>query len=333
MSAIQIRTPIATQAQRLYNAPIDATEVHPSREAAEQYAAENPTAYAGQSISFFEDGVQKLAVVQPDGSIKDVGGTVIISDKSVTVNSGDIVSLTGNGSEANPIAIALYRALRITSLTATVLEKTKADGSAGGVGSGTEWEKGTVITAIRLEWLYADGNGLASQTITPANGVFNPSLEVEVRKVDITGLNINHNSTQANRRYILTARDNKNYPTGTAVTANREFSFLDSVYWGVSTNETITAAEILAASSALLDKRNQTRTFDCSGGRYIWFAWPSGHSGNPTFTVGGLPETTFNNNKQTISGFVNSSGYAVPTLDVYRTGFIQYGESITVIVS
>jgi len=70
MSSPQI--PITKQMQRQYSDPIDPTFLWQSKLAAQNYAATNPTAYDGQILSYLDEGIRKLAIVQPDMTLFEV---------------------------------------------------------------------------------------------------------------------------------------------------------------------------------------------------------------------------------------------------------------------
>ena len=249
--------------------------------------------------------------------IRDASGDVFVQEESVVVNSGDTISLVGDGSVGNPITLSMYKNLG-ASITATVLGTTCEPGGVV-TGSGREWEFGTTITAVKLNWGFTNGNGIVSQSLS---GPSVPTLDdLEIRTVDIDGLSI-----KSNTNFSITGRDNK----GTSASSSAGFSFLNSIYWGLSENPTITMGEISDGSVALASGRNQERTFTNCGGKYIWFAWPVSMPSNPKFNAGGFDSTGWN--EQTFPNFVNRSGLEVPMI-LFRSEYPQTAESVVVIVS
>jgi len=171
---------------------------------------------------------------------------------------------------------------------------------------GGEYEKGQTVNTVTLSWNY--NQPVTSQSI---NGM---ALSIGTTTTTLTSQNITSNLT-----YVLTAGDG-----GTTVTAETAIVFKYKRYWGASENENLNQSQVLALSSELSDDFVQTKTFNCTDGKYIWLAWPSEY-GVPQFKVSGL---TFSGMlKSTLFSFTNSSG-ATFSLDMYRTEDIQHGSTI-----
>ena len=100
--------PIAAQVQRQNKAPLDPTCVHPTRQDAEQYAAAYPTAYAGQTVSFSENGEQKLAVIQSDGTLKEAGCVCVNNKLKFIVDANEVVTVSVYDPEMHKAAIIEY---------------------------------------------------------------------------------------------------------------------------------------------------------------------------------------------------------------------------------
>jgi len=64
--------PITKKIQRRYPGALDITDVHLTREDAEYYALNNPTAYPGQIITFTENDIERAAIVQADKTILEI---------------------------------------------------------------------------------------------------------------------------------------------------------------------------------------------------------------------------------------------------------------------
>ena len=239
-------------------------------------------------------------------------GTVFVEEESVVVNNGDTISLIGDGSSENPITLSMYRNLT-ASITASVEARTDKNGGSGN-GSNLTWEKGTIISRIKLDWRFTNGNGIVYQSLSNTP----PLDDLEVISVVIDDLSIETNTT-----YTITGQDNR----GTNASANATIRFMDSIYWGLSTNPTITPSEILDASQSFADRFTISRQeFDCTGGKYFWFACPTNMIGNPKFVVGVMENSDFV--QQTIPDFHNKSGFSltpVGGLTIFRIGEIQHG--------
>jgi hypothetical protein len=61
--------PITKRIQRRYPESLDITEVHATRQDAEDYAMNNPTAYTGQVVTFTEDDAESASVIQADKTL------------------------------------------------------------------------------------------------------------------------------------------------------------------------------------------------------------------------------------------------------------------------
>lgn len=177
------------------------------------------------------------------------------------------------------------------------------------------YELGTVINSVALSWNVSKPE-LQSLNLK-RNGISllqNPALR-----------NYTDNSAvNSNATYTLDVNDGAGYPAS-AKTASLAYTFKHKRYWGVSDKTVLAIPDILALSGELADARTQTRTFNCSGGKYFYFAWPVGF-GTPVFKIGGLENTDFV--KQTIS-FTNALNYT-SNFDVWRINNIQTSDSITV---
>lgn len=111
-------------------------------------------------------------------------------------------------------------------------------------------------------------------------------------------------------------------------TKTATLAFLNNVYSGVSVNPRPTLAEITAGAPTLASSRARTLTFNCTGGRYFWFAYPA-RFGAGTFKVGGLSYTDAA--AQTVS-VTNTAGYTEDYL-VHASNVIQFGASISLVIS
>ena len=130
----------------------------------------------------------------------------------------------------------------------------------------------------------------------------------------------------SNKTFTLSANDDKN-----TVTKNATLSFLKRAFWFVNENENVDEATILSATnSALVSSRVMTKTFNCSGGKYIYICIPTSLcSGTVGFTAFGL-STSFVLTQ--MSKFNNQYGVNVP-MNIYRSLELQNGSNIEIKVS
>lgn len=171
-------------------------------------------------------------------------------------------------------------------------------------------EKGQIITSVNLSWS-VNKNNIVSQSIDQGIG----SLVTDVRNYGLIDQNITTNKT-----WTITISDGQN-----SATKSTSINFYNKRYYGVSPNTTLTDSDILAMSGEFSSSRIQNRIFDCTGGNYFYFAYPSSF-GTATFKVGGL---SFSDVVLSVQSFTNASDYT-ENYNVYRCGNLQTGSSILV---
>lgn len=108
--------------------------------------------------------------------------------------------------------------------------------------------------------------------------------------------------------------------------ASASVSFQHRRFWGASA--TASSIDLATLSSELSNSKAKTITYNCSGGKYFYYAIPKS-LGNITTTVGGLSYTGWVTEDRTIT---NEYGYQVE-YRIYRSGDIQTGSAITVVIS
>lgn len=93
-------------------------------------------------------------------------------------------------------------------------------------------------------------------------------------------------------------------------------------YWGVSTNASLTSAQVLTLGNSTWadSKAMGATTFDCTGGKYVYYVIPSS-LGTPEFWVGGLKNTDVVTTSATVT---NASGGST-TYSIMRLANIQTG--------
>lgn len=109
---------------------------------------------------------------------------------------------------------------------------------------------------------------------------------------------------------------------GRSNTAEIYYRFKYKKYWGTSSKSTLTNSDILAlGESTWADSRTMgATTFDCTGGKYVYYVIPSS-LGTPEFWVGGLKNTDVVTTSATVT---NASGGST-TYSIMRLANIQTG--------
>lgn len=173
---------------------------------------------------------------------------------------------------------------------------------------GGNFENGNILKNKVIKWTV--NKNIISQSLNQNIGSLDPSI----REYNIDTIN-------SNKTYTITVNDGKN-----TASSNTTFNFLNKRYWGVSENEHLDNSQILLLNNELSNSRTQTRTFDCSGGKYFYFAIPTSLCNGIQFKVGGLSFSAFE--IETID-LTNSYNYTIK-YNVYRSSNIQTGSSIQV---
>ena len=172
-------------------------------------------------------------------------------------------------------------------------------------------EVGASVSSVTFTWAF--NKTMTTIEITPDVGTVTGTRHVYTPATPIT----------STKTFTLRAGDGRNTATRTAT-----ITFSPRMFWLVSDQEVIGQDERLSdsASSALVSGRTTTRTFNCSGGKYIYFAIPKSMCSGIRFVVNGLT-TTFVMTQ--MDDFVNSRGANVP-MNIYRSMNLLNGSSITV---
>lgn len=180
------------------------------------------------------------------------------------------------------------------------------------ISGGGNYEIGSSQTSTKLTWTW--NKAIKTQSLNQGIGSLDPALRTYTYNTSIS----------SDTTFTITGSDGT-----TTKTASTAVKFLPKRYWGVSANTSLTDAQIIALSSELNTSRTQTRTFDCSGGKYFYFAIKTSYCSGIKFKVGGL---SFSDMLVETRQFTNASGHT-DSYNIYRVNSIQTGSSITVEIS
>lgn len=124
-------------------------------------------------------------------------------------------------------------------------------------------------------------------------------------------------AVSVNQKLTITATYN-----GQSVSKVYNIYFKYKKYWGVSTSASLTSSQVIAlAGSTWADSKAMgATTFDCTGGKYVYYVIPSS-LGTPEFWVGGLKNTDVVTTSATVT---NASGGSA-TYSIIRLANIQTG--------
>lgn len=209
-----------------------------------------------------------------------------LTSNNIEYNNGDITSVK------EALDKLLYIDPKITSFT----------------GGGT-FEMGQTVESILLKW--SINKDIESQSLNQNIGTIDKAIKQYQYNNPIT----------SNTTFTLTINDGvKTANSSTTV------SFKQKRYWGVSTKDNLSNEDILLLSQEFASNRQQTRTFDCSGGKYFYFIIPTQMCNGISFKVGGLAfSDMLNSTIQLINNYDYTSSY-----NVYRVNNVQTGSSIEV---
>lgn len=231
-------------------------------------------------------GPQGLQGVQgPQGEKGDKGDDAEVSIATSTV--AGIVKIGSDFDVTEDGTISLYKALAINSFSV----------------SPSQAENGSTVSSVTLSW-----------TINKT------TKTLKINDVDVSGTSKTETgSWTSNNTWTLKATDARDSEKSATAT----LGFYNRYYRGVSSNSTLSNANILAFTTQPFasSKAVSETEYDCTGGKYPWFCFPASW-GTPSFTVGGLPNSDFI--KQDIE-LTNASGKKVNYV-CWRTSGVQTGK-------
>lgn len=168
-------------------------------------------------------------------------------------------------------------------------------------------EKGTSVNSLVLNWTI--NKAITEQSINQGIGTLDKALRTHTITSPVTN----------NVTYTLTINDGKN-----SVNRNASISFRSKLYWGLSTLDTLTNAEVLTLNSELATSRVKTVSFNPTN-QYIYIAMPTSF-GTPSFKVNGLANDAW---EVTPLSHTNSQNFS-ENYTIYRSQYVQNGSGINI---
>lgn len=237
--------------------------------------------------------------IETAGKVDDVqlNGTSVVVDKIANIEpvAGDVAYTNSQYPEMATLQDAMDKLLYI---------KPSVSVSGGG-----NYEIGSTRSSTKITWSW--NKSIVSQSLNQGIGDLDASLREYTYTTPIA----------SDTTFTVTGSDGKNTATGST-----KISFLPKRYWGVSEKTSLTDSDIIGLSSELSTSRTQTRTFDCSGGKYFYFAIKTSYCTGIKFKVGGL---SFSDMEIETRQFTNASGHT-DSYNIYRVTKIQTGAAIVV---
>lgn len=238
------------------------------------------------------------------GKVDDVqlNGVTVVENKIANIEpeAADIAYTNEQYPTMQTLQDAMDKLLYITPSVTLKAENTA---------SNIYYEIGTTKTSTALTWTW--NKNIRTQSLNQSIGSLDPAL----RSYTYT------TSYNTDKTFTITGSDGT-----TTKTSSVNVKFIPRRYWGVSTETSLTDAQIIALSNELSTSRTQTRTFNCSGGKYFYFVIRTAYCNGIAFKVGGL---AFSDMDVTTRNVVNAQGYSAE-YNIYRVHNLQTGSAISV---
>lgn len=248
--------------------------------------------------------ILKDLVVQPEANFVRLQNDIVYLIGEVNTGDGyDIPAATTT--KAGVMTADMYKTLQEIELATFPLSLTASGGGTFEVGSSNKKAIGIIVTRKGTDVT-------SSSTITvTASGRVTGSLSSD-KKTWTPSTNISSNTSVA----VKATYGSQN------ATKTVNYTFKYKKYWGTSTSASLTSSQVIAlAGSTWADSKAMgATTFDCTGGKYVYYVIPSS-LGTPEFWVGGLKNTDVVTTSATVT---NASGGST-TYSIMRLANIQTG--------
>lgn len=248
--------------------------------------------------------ILKNLVVQPEANFVRLQNDIVYLIGEVNTGDGyDIPAATTT--KAGVMTADMYKTLQEIELATFPLSLTASGGGTFEVGSSNKNAIGIIVTRKGTDVT-------SSSTITvKASGSVTGSLSSD-KKTWTPSTNISSNTSVAVKA---------TYGSQNAIKIVK-YTFKYKKYWGTSTSASLTSSQVIAlAGSTWADSKAMgATTFDCTGGKYVYYVIPSS-LGTPEFWVGGLKNTDVVTTSATVT---NASGGSA-TYSIMRLANIQTG--------
>lgn len=225
----------------------------------------------------------------------------------VPIHVNQIIPAADAGN-AGVMTADMYKTLQEIELATFPLSLTASGGGTFEVGSSNKNAIGIIVTRKGTDVT-------SSSTITvTASGSVTGSLSSD-KKTWTPSTNISSNTSVA----VKATYGSQN------ATKTVNYTFKYKKYWGTSTSASLTSSQIIALEgSTWADSKSMgATTFDCTGGKYVYYVIPD-ELGTPEFWVGGLKNTDISVGNISVT---NASGgtarYLIMRLANIQTGVLS----------
>lgn len=256
--------------------------------------------------SLANTSILKDLVVQPEANFVRLQNDIVYLVGEVNTGDGyDIPAATTT--KAGVMTADMYKTLQEIELATFPLTLNIVPSS------NSVFEKGSSYTPTINISVSRKGTNVTSES--NINVVGEPTLSGSISSDKQTW--IPTKAVTANQKLTVTAT----YGSQSASKVYYVF-FKYKKYWGTSTSASLTSSQVIAlAGSTWADSKAMgATTFDCTGGKYVYYVIPSS-LGTPEFWVGGLKNTDVVTTSATVT---NASGGSA-TYSIIRLANIQTG--------
>lgn len=247
--------------------------------------------------------ISNLTVYHNSNNVK-LKDDILYLDGSPNTGDGFYIN-AANTTQAGVMTADMYKTLQEIELATFPLSLTASGGGTFEVGSSNKNAIGIIVTRKGTDVT-------SSSTITvTASGSVTGSLSSD-KKTWTPSTNISSNTSVA----VKATYGSQN------ATKTVNYTFKYKKYWGTSTSASLTSSQIIALEgSTWADSKSMgATTFDCTGGKYVYYVIPE-VLGTPEFWVGGLKNTDISVGNITVT---NASGGSARYL-IMRLANIQTG--------
>lgn len=255
-----------------------------------------------ENISILKD-----LVVQPEANFVRLQNDIVYLIGEVNTGDGyDIPAATTT--KAGVMTADMYKTLQEIELATFPLSLTASGGGTFEVGSSNKNAIGIIVTRKGTDVT-------SSSTIkVTASGSVTGSLSSN-KKTWTPSTNISSNTSVA----VKATYGSQN------ATQTVKYTFKYKKYWGTSTSTSLTSSQVIALEgSTWADSKSMgATTFDCTGGKYVYYVIPD-VLGTPEFWVGGLKNTDISiGNIPVTNASGGSARYLIMRLANIQTGVLS----------
>lgn len=255
-----------------------------------------------ENISILKD-----LVVQPEANFVRLQNDIVYLIGEVNTGDGyDIPAATTT--KAGVMTADMYKTLQEIELATFPLSLTASGGGTFEVGSSNKNAIGIIVTRKGTDVT-------SSSTIkVTASGSVTGSLSSD-KKTWTPSTNISSNTSVA----VKATYGSQN------ATKTVNYTFKYKKYWGTSTSDSLTSSQVIALEgSTWADSKSMgATTFDCTGGKYVYYVIPD-VLGTPEFWVGGLKNTDISiGNIPVTNASGGSARYLIMRLANIQTGVLS----------